>query len=62
MVKDEKVMNVKEVAQYLGIHISTVYKFAQQKKIPAFKIGADWRFSKVYIDKWIEAELEKNAE
>ncbi|MCD4781023.1 MAG: helix-turn-helix domain-containing protein [Candidatus Omnitrophica bacterium] len=52
------VMNIKEVADYLGVHTSTIYKYAQQGNIPAFKIGSDWRFSKKYIDKWIDAQMQ----
>lgn len=54
MIQQKKVLNIKEVAEYLGIHASTVYKYAQQGKIPGFKIGSDWRFSKKHIDKWID--------
>jgi len=50
----KKVMNIKEVAGYLGVHTSTIYKHAQQGSIPAFKIGSDWRFSKKHIDLWID--------
>ena len=41
----KEVMNIKEVADYLSVHTSTIYKYAQQGIIPAFKIGSDWRFS-----------------
>ncbi|HNW40124.1 MAG TPA: helix-turn-helix domain-containing protein, partial [Candidatus Omnitrophota bacterium] len=36
-------MTAKEVAQYLSIHPLTVHKYARAGKIPAFKIGTDWR-------------------
>ena len=52
------VMTIKEVADYLGVHTSTIYKYAQQGNIPAFKIGSDWRFSKKYIDKWIDEQMQ----
>ena len=56
-MKDPKsVLTIKEVAKYLGVHPMTVYKFANQGKIPAFKIGSDWRFYKKYIEEWIERE------
>ncbi len=53
----KKVMNIKEVAGYLGVHTSTIYKYAQQGIIPAFKIGSDWRFSAEHIDQWIEKKM-----
>jgi len=57
MISPRKVLNIKEVAKYLGVHASTVYKYAQQGRIPAFKIGSDWRFSKKHIDDWIDDQL-----
>ena len=57
MQLNKKLMNIKDVADYLGVHTSTVYKYAQQGKIPALKIGSDWRFTKKHIDKWIEGSI-----
>ena len=58
---EKQVMNIKEVAQYLGVHPMTIYKFAQKGKIPAFKIGSDWRFHRRYIEGWIEKQMEVNG-
>ena len=54
MVRTRKVMNIRDVAEYLGVHTSTIYKYAQSGNIPAFKIGSDWRFSRRHIDAWID--------
>ena len=51
-------MTVCEVAKYLKIKIGTVYKHAQDGKIPAFKVGSNWRFKRATIDKWISAQEE----
>jgi excisionase family DNA binding protein len=59
MIKSSKIMNIKEVAEYLGVHSTTIYKYAQQGRIPAFKIGSDWRFTKKHIDEWIEERTTK---
>ena len=61
MVTQKEVMTIKEVAKYLGVHTSTIYKYAQDRKIPAFKIGSDWRFHKEFIDRWIEKQIEVNG-
>jgi excisionase family DNA binding protein len=61
MAKVKDIMTLKEVAEYLGVHRSTVYKYAQDGSIPSFKIGADWRFSRKHIDSWIEAKVSKNG-
>jgi len=46
------ILTIKEVASYLRIHPSTVYKLVKRHKIPAFKIGSDWRFHLESIDRW----------
>jgi len=60
MDKNGMILTAKEVADYLHIHLLTVHKYARQGKIPAFKIGADWRFPKKHIDKWIKEKLAYN--
>ena len=54
-------MTIKDVAVYLGVHPMTVYKFAKARKLPAFKIGSDWRFQRKCIDEWIEGQMKKNG-
>jgi PTS system nitrogen regulatory IIA component len=55
--KDKEILTTKDVADYLNLHPLTVHKYAREGKIPAFKIGTDWRFHKKYIDKWIKQKL-----
>ncbi|HKN00969.1 MAG TPA: helix-turn-helix domain-containing protein [Candidatus Binataceae bacterium] len=47
------IMTTAEVAQYLRIHPSTVYKLLRQRQIPTFKIGSDYRFNRDVIEKWM---------
>jgi excisionase family DNA binding protein len=41
-----------EVAQYLKLHPYTVRRLARVKKIPAFRVGGQWRFRRDDIDRW----------
>lgn len=50
-------MNTKQVADFLKLHPFTVNKLAREGKIPAFKIGADWRFYKKHIERWIQEKV-----
>ena len=50
----KEILTAKEVAEYLKIHPLTVHRYAREGKIPAFKIGTDWRFHKKYIERWIK--------
>lgn len=47
-------MSLPRIAKYLGVAERTVYLWAQQGKVPAFKLGSSWRFRKTEIDAWIE--------
>lgn len=55
--KSKEIMTAKEIADYLKLHPLTVHRYAREGKIPAFKIGTDWRFHKKYIDRWIKEKL-----
>jgi excisionase family DNA binding protein len=50
-----KVLTLQEVAKYLRVHPSTVYRLAKKGQIPAFKLGSDWRFNLESIDEWLSA-------
>jgi len=58
----KEILTAKEVADYLNLHIFTVHRYAREGKIPAFKIGMDWRFSKRAIDHWIKEKIASNKE
>ena len=50
--ESSKIMTVKELADYLKVHASTVYRQLKLGQLPAFKVGSDWRFSVEAIDRW----------
>ena len=47
------VMTLGEVARYLRINKSTVYRMAREGTLPAWKLGNAWRFKKDAIERWI---------
>jgi excisionase family DNA binding protein len=47
------VMTLDEVAEFLHVHPSTVYRLLKGRSIPAFKVGSDWRFNSESIEKWV---------
>jgi excisionase family DNA binding protein len=55
-----RLMTIDEVARYLRIHRSTVYRLAKTGRIPASKVGNKWRFRKDVIDQWL-SEKEKRG-
>lgn len=50
-------MTLEEVAKYLKLKPQTIYTWAQNKKIPAAKLGKEWRFRKSVIDKWFNNHI-----
>lgn len=62
MVKHNEILTAKDVAEYLQIHHLTVHRYAREGKIPAFKIGTDWRFHKKLIEKWIRQKVASHHE
>ena len=58
----ENVMTVRELAKYLKMKPVTIYKHAQEGKLPAFKVGATWRFKRKTIDQWIADQENNKAE
>jgi len=58
--KISDVLTIKELAVYLKIPKSTLYKIVREGKIPSQKIGRHWRFHKGAIDHWLE-EIRANG-
>jgi excisionase family DNA binding protein len=48
------VLTIEELAAYLKISKSTLYKLVRERKIPSQKVGRHWRFRKGAIDHWLE--------
>src|SRR5260370_19543755 len=52
MPSSTKVLTVNELAEYLRVHRSTIYRLLKKGQLPGFKIGSDWRFNVEVIDEW----------
>ena len=53
------IMTLQEVAQYLGLHVMTVYKLTRQGRVPAAKIGGQWRFKRDVLEEWLETQMHR---
>jgi len=49
-----EIMTISEAAQYLRISSSSLYKLAQEGRVPCQKVGRHWRFHKQALAKWFE--------
>jgi len=54
----EEIMTLEEVAKYLKVKQQTIYTWAQDGKIPAAKLGKEWRFRKPVIDRWFNEHID----
>lgn len=48
------IMTVKEVAKYLRMHMTSVYRLAKAGVLPAHRVGGSWRFKKTEIEEWLK--------
>ncbi len=53
----KEIMDIRELSDYLGIGKSKIYALIRAKKIPASKIGRQYRFSKEVIDNWLKEKI-----
>jgi PTS system nitrogen regulatory IIA component len=54
---EDEIMTLEEVAKYLRVKPQTIYTWAQENKIPAAKLGKEWRFRKSMIDEWFNDHI-----
>ena len=50
----EILLTTEQLAKYLGVDKFTVYRLVSQKKIPAFRVGSQWRYKKKLVDEWLK--------
>ena len=48
----KEIMTPREAADYLSVHVRTIYRLAKHGEIPGRKIGGSWRFKKDALDEW----------
>ena len=53
-----EVMDIRQAADYLGVSGDTLYRYASEGFIPAFKLGNRWRFKRSLLDAWM---IEKSS-
>lgn len=62
IVTMDKWLTLEQIAEYLQMSTSSIYKMAQAGKIPAYKVGRQWRFKIEEIDKWVEKHKHNKKE
>ncbi len=47
-----EILTIRDVAAYLKLPVSTVYRLAERRELPGHKVGRQWRFHKSILDDW----------
>ena len=56
-----EVMDIRLASDYLGISPDTLYKYASDGFVPAFKLGNRWRFKRSRLDEWMDQQSSQGA-
>ena len=57
---DESLLTIEQVARYLKVDKFTVYRLVAQRKLPAYRVGNQWRFKRSLLEKWLCKNLNTN--
>lgn len=60
--KDDKIMNVQALSKFFGVSDQTIWRWCKSGKIPAFKIGAQWKIRRSDLNKIINQKLTKKSD
>lgn len=56
-----EVMDIRQASDYLGISPDTLYKYASDGFVPAFKLGNRWRFKRSRLDEWMDLQSDQQS-
>ena len=54
LANQKEYLSVSDMAEEFGIHEMTFYRMIRDKKIPAFKIGSQWRVRRTDLNRWLD--------
>ena len=53
-----QIMTLREVAEMLHVHYTTIYRLVHRGELPCFRVGSDWRFMRSELERWMrESEV-----
>lgn len=53
-------LTLKEVSEFLGVSERTVYRLIKEKRLPAVRVGGQWRFDSHLLREWVSGGMEIN--
>ena len=55
MNMQERWLSVDEIAEHLGVSKESIYRWLERRKMPAHKVGRQWKFQVSEVDQWVKA-------
>lgn len=52
---EERWLSVEEIAVHLGVSKESIYRWTERQKIPAHKVGRQWKFKISEVDHWVRS-------
>lgn len=56
-----EVLDIRQAAEYLGISADTLYRYASEGFVPAFRLGNRWRFKRSRLDEWMDQQSDLHS-
>ena len=50
--ESDQIFTIKELSEHLRVHPTTIYRLLRQGRLPGFRVGSNWRFSREAIEQW----------
>lgn len=54
MTEMDRWLSVEEIANYLGVSKESIYRWLESRKMPAHKVGRQWKFKINEVDEWVK--------
>lgn len=54
IAEESALLTAEEAAKYLRVHVKSLYRLAKKEKIPARKVGGQWRFHREALNEWLK--------
>jgi excisionase family DNA binding protein len=58
MASSEEILTISELSAHLRVHPTTIYRLLREGRIPGFRVGSAWRFSRAAIEVWEHGQAE----
>ena len=57
MASSEEILTISELSAHLRVHPTTIYRLLREGRIPGFRVGSAWRFSRAAIEVWEHGQV-----